>query len=265
MVNLLSITGKISDLVDLELLTFIIPLDKNIYKFKGYGDFNYFNILNKDILEDEYDIDIKKKFFHSCSFFKSQKMSLKIFINGSFHLCGFNTEEESIEYLNYILNNIINKDYYIYIKEKNELIKIYNNNNVFVKNYKINLNTKNIIFSNELTKNKTLCFSKQLKQNLNFDFLNIETYLISDAFKSTAINLKIRDIKTKKKLGFINIFNFSVIFSSKSEHILSELEKFFTDENNIKKMMVPYFNSRKNIMDYLIKNDNIIKNILTHN
>lgn len=257
MVNLLSITGKISDIVDLEILSFIIPLDINIYKFKGYGNFNYFNYLNNKSLDDEFNIDTKKKFFHSCSFFKTKKKSLKIFINGSFHMCGFKSEEESLEYLNYILNNIINNDYYIYIKEKNELIKIFNNNNITIKNYKINLNTKNILLDDELTNNKTLCFSKQLKQNLNFDFLNIEIYLISDAFKSTAVSLKLRDKTTKKKIGFINIFNYSIIFSSKSIQILNGLEEYFNNKENIKKLLVPYFNSRKEIINYLINNDNL--------
>lgn len=260
MVNLLSITGELTGKIDLEILTFSIPLDKNLYKFKGYGNFNYYQYIDNNDLINEYDVDIKKKFFHTCTFFKNIKKSIKIFVNGSFHICGFESKEESLDFLNYIINNIINKNYYIYSSTTNELIKIYNNPNIKINCYKINLNAKNILLDNIITKNKSLCFSKILKQQLNFDSMGLEIYYISDAFKSTAVSLKIRNKITKEKIGYINIFNYRIVFSCKLDHeqYLSKLEEYFSNNENIKPLLVRYFNSRKEILSYLIDNEDNI-------
>ena len=227
---LLSACGSMQYPIDIDLLTLCFPLDKGVYKFNGCGTFNYFQFNDKSKFK-EYNLDKKKSFFNKMSIFKDDKKSIKIFNNGNFHITGFNYEG-ALEFIEYILDNIINKDYYLFktneLTNRKELILISKNmNNKLV-------SVKKHLFNKTYRLSDNLVFSHYKKQNIVFNIdSNIEVYYIREQFKSTSISLDLRTINTKEKIGYLTLFEKTFVISCIDDKIRTYLESLFSDKTFI--------------------------------
>jgi hypothetical protein len=232
---LLSACGSMLYGVDIDLLTLCFPLDNGVYKFNGCGTFNYFQYNEKSRVK-EYNIDKKNPFFNKMSIFKDEKKSIKLFNNGNFHITGFNYEE-ALDFIEYILNNIINKDYYL-LTFNNDInkyeLKLVSKN----MNNKL-INIKKHLFNKTYRLPPNIIFSHLKKQNIRFDPLsNLEVYYIREQFKSTSISLDLRTIDLKEKIGYLTLFEKTFVISCVDDSFRTYLENLFSNNEFIKDITI---------------------------
>lgn len=217
---LLSTSGKLQKSVDLEMLSFSIHFDDNIYKFIGYGDISY----SKEPLTK------LKTFYNQCSFFFDKRKSIKIYGNGSYHTSGFLSVEEANSGVQYILDNFINKKKCIKIGDEIKIIYNCSDNNISSVNinlihYLITIDS-NYIFSKYHIKNFKNYIDDEDKDKFNI-------IIIKDIFKYASTCVVI------DKLGDINFFKSSLTIPCKSTQAFNTLYIFI--KKYIHKLIIPKY------------------------
>lgn len=240
---LLSVGGMLIKPVDLEMLSFTINNNLNInepiYKFIGYNNI-YFTKLKDN--ENINDIIIKPQFYNQCSFFLSPKKSIKIYRNGSFHASGFESINEVNNFIQYILDNFINKTKFI--KKDNKIECIFINQYNKIKNIRIDLIHYLITLPN------CYQFSKYLIKELSN--INDNEYIINyieDTFKYAALVVNI-SLKDNTILGNINFFKYSLTMCCKSFDAFYKILLFI--DKYINKVVITKID-KNNYIDYVNK------------
>jgi hypothetical protein len=239
-----SITGGLNTTIDIVSLSLCIPIDKKIYKYVC-GKLNYYQFNSKSLIS-EHNIDLKNIFYNEISFYCNEKASIKFFSNGKLHIVGF-INCDYLDFLNYILDNIINKNYYLLEKNNNKYML-----NIFYKNPNAKvIKIKNNLINFHLKLKNDIIFSNYLKQHINFpDNSPIKVYLIREQFKGSAISLEFKD--QNGKIGYVNIFEKSIVISIINEEYRNYIVEYFSDIKNLQKICIIDIKSTSGRINYLV-------------
>ena len=214
---LMTINGKLEKPIDLEMLCVTIFPSIDCEKFIGLNNIYWFNKSQCEHTND------RRDFYNQCSFFFKDKVSVKLYSNGSFHAVGAKTIECFKEKLNIILS-LINTTKYIYIPENNKLIKIYESINNAISSYNISLinySIENRKDKNEFNPYKIMNITKFIDEK---DIKQIES--INDVFRYACISIKFNN-----NIGNIDFFKSKVIFSCKllenKQYLINFYNKYY--------------------------------------
>ncbi len=213
---LLSTSGKLKNQVDLEMLSFSVHHDKNIFKFVGYGEISFSQI-------KEYK---SKSFYNQCSFFFGQSRSIKIYHNGSYHTSGFSSIESATDSVQYVVDNYINKTKCI-IDENNNLKIIYDESDNCILTTNINLIHYLVKIDRDRFEFSKYCICHLAENLTEEDKLKYKIIITKDIFKYASVCVTIENI------GDINFFKSSITIPCKSIQTFNILHGFLVKYINI--------------------------------
>lgn len=190
----MTISGNFNNNIDLEMLSLSNFPNDEIIKFVGYNKIYWYNE------NHAYHSDENKIFFNQCNFEFKDKISIRIFANGSFIVTGIKDENTYHEKIN-IVKNMLNVKKYIYHNNKLELI--YSASPISVEKYKIILANYCLTLDQKYEFNPYKIINLKLQQD---EDLEIES--ITDIFFQRSTSIKFKNIN-----GNVDLFKNKVICS----------------------------------------------------
>lgn len=224
---LMTVNGSLDRSIDLEMLCVTISprlcMKLNVVKFIGFSKIYFFDA------EYAHHSDENKYFFNQCSFEFKNKVTIKLFSNGTYIITGCTNETDAKKHLTAMLT-IISTKKYVYMpkcmiesqdsddKLTSRLALVYN---VPVCNWR----TFKTALTNYSISLRVYEFNKYKVKNIA-NIVTPEEYsqieLITDIFKYSAVSIKLRDIN-----GNIDIYKNRVIISVQTSEHYSTLLNFF--------------------------------------